>query len=65
MKRRRFKQERALGERLIEEARRAREKAEQLPPSKERDALLKKAQEVDMTARIDQWLSSPGLKAPT
>ncbi|MCP3384372.1 MULTISPECIES: hypothetical protein [unclassified Bradyrhizobium] len=65
MKRHRFKQDRAQGERLIEEARRARERAEQLPSGQEKEALLEKARQADMTARIDEWLNSPGLRTPT
>ena len=65
MKRLRFKQDRALGERLIKEARLAREKAGALPPSEEREGLLKKARQADITAHLDEWLSSPGLKSPT
>ncbi|MGX1324072.1 hypothetical protein AB7M17_007525 [Bradyrhizobium sp. USDA 377] len=64
MKRHRFKQDRALGERLIEEARLARKKAEQLPPGAEREDLLRKAHAADITAHIDEWLSSPGLQPP-
>jgi len=66
MKRRQFKPDKALGERLIkeaqlarEEARLAREKAEQLPTGEEREALLKKAHEADIKARLDEWLNSP------
>ena len=65
MKRHRFRQDRALGERLIKEARLAREKAEQLPPGEQREGLLKEAREADVAAHIDDWLNSPGLKAPT
>jgi hypothetical protein len=65
MKRLRFKQDKAVGERLIKEARLAREKAEQLPPGTESDAFLKNARKADVTAHIDEWLNSPGLKAPT
>jgi len=64
MKRHRFKQDRALGERLIEEARLAREKAEQLPPGAEREDLLREARTADVTAQIDKWLKSPGLQPP-
>ena len=46
MKRLRFKQDKALGERLIEEARLAREKAAQLPPGEGREDLLKEAHDV-------------------
>ncbi|WP_445216669.1 hypothetical protein ACKWRH_31405 [Bradyrhizobium sp. Pa8] len=65
MKRHRFKQDRALGERLIQEARLAREMAEHLPPGEQREELLKKAHGSDVAAHIEEWLNSPGLKAPT
>ena len=64
MKRLRFKPDKALGERLIKEARLAREKAAQLRPSKERADLLKKAHDADVAARIDGWLTSLGLRPP-
>ena len=63
MKRFRFKQDKALGEQLIKEARQAREKkAEQLPPGEERADLLKKARQTDAAAYIDEWLNSSGLR---
>nr|WP_245284154.1 hypothetical protein [Bradyrhizobium sp. Cp5.3] len=65
MRRLRFRQDSSLGERLIKAARIAREKAEHLPPGKEREDLLKKAHGADVAARIDEWLNSPGLRAPT
>ena len=61
MKRHRFKQDRTVGERLIKEARLAREKAGQLPPGQEREKLLKEAREADGAAQIDD---SPGLRPP-
>ena len=64
MKRHRLKQDRALGERLIEEARQARARAEQLPPGTEREDVLRKARAADITAHIDEWLKSPGLQPP-
>jgi hypothetical protein len=64
VKRLRFKPDKALGERLIEEARQARQKAAQLPPGDERDALLKKARRADTEAHINDWVNSPGLKTP-
>jgi hypothetical protein len=64
MKRLRFKPDKALGERLIKEARLAREMAERLPPGKEREDLLKKARQTDVAAHIEDWLNSPGLKTP-
>jgi hypothetical protein len=64
MKHLRFKPDKALGERLIQEAREAREKANQLAAGEEHEVMLKKAREADITAPIDQWLNSPGLKSP-
>ncbi|MET4341471.1 hypothetical protein ABIC08_003056 [Bradyrhizobium sp. RT9b] len=71
MKRFRFKPDRVLGERLIKEARLAREKAEQLQAAPEQEALLKKAHESlkkahesDVAARIEEWLKSSGLQPP-
>jgi len=57
MRRPRFEQDRTVGERLIKEARLARGKAGQLPPGEEREELLKKAREADVTAQIDDWLN--------
>jgi hypothetical protein len=62
--RRRFKQDKTLGERLIEEAKLARERAEQLPLGSERDALLKKARHAVTAAHINDWINSPGLRPP-
>jgi len=58
MKRHQFKLDQALRVRLIKEARLAREKAEQLPRGEERETLLKKAREADITALLDEWLNS-------
>jgi hypothetical protein len=64
MKRFRFKQDKALGEQLMKEARLAREKAEQLPPGEAREDLLKKARQADTAAHIDEWINSSGLQPP-
>jgi hypothetical protein len=64
MRRRHFKTDRALGERLIKEARIARERADQLPPGAEREDLLEKAREPDVAAHISEWVNSPGLRSP-
>lgn len=42
----------------------ARDEAGKLPPGKDRDALLKKARQLDTASHINEWLSSPGLRAP-
>lgn len=54
----------SLEQRLAQEARSWREQARQLPPSKEREALLRKARRADTAMHINEWLSSPGLKPP-
>jgi hypothetical protein len=64
-RRRRFIQNKALGERLTEEARRARAEAEQLLHGEEREGLLKKARQCDTAAHINDWVNSPGLQPPT
>jgi hypothetical protein len=58
----RVKHEISFGQRLANEAQRAREMAVTLPPGKKRDALLEKARLADLAARINGWLASPELK---
>jgi hypothetical protein len=48
-------------EHLIRVAEQARKRAKKLPPGPERDALLKKARQAEIT---EQWLSSSELKPP-
>jgi hypothetical protein len=64
LKRRRFKHQLTLRERLLLSAGELRKTAEQLIPGKERHSLLRRAQENEAAARIDNWLSSPGLRRP-
>jgi hypothetical protein len=62
--RRRFKQTTSLKERLASFARQVRDKASRLPPGAERDAMLKKASQVDTAAHLDGWANSAGLQPP-
>ena len=62
--RRRFKQKLSLRDRLAHFARAAREKASLLPSGAGKDELLRKARQADMTAYIEEWCNSPGLKPP-
>lgn len=55
----RVKHEISLGQRLANEAQRAREMAVTLPAGKKRDALLEKARFADLAAGINNWLASP------
>jgi hypothetical protein len=65
VERRRIKHEASLEERLAEQARRLREQAKTLPPGKERDGLMRRAREAEITSHINEWLTSPGLAPPT
>lgn len=42
----------------------ARDEAEKLPHGKDRDALLKKARQLDTASHINEWLSSRELRPP-
>jgi hypothetical protein len=64
MQRRRFKNTLTFPDRLAKEAKRFRQEAESKPPGQERDDLLRKARQAENAARIDRWISSPGLKSP-
>lgn len=42
----------------------AKDEAQTLPPGKDRDALLKKARQLDVACHINEWLASSGLRPP-
>jgi hypothetical protein len=65
MKRRRFKQNVSLQDRLNEFAKNAREQADALPPGPEREALIKKARQAETAQHLEDWANSPGLQPPT
>jgi hypothetical protein len=62
--RRRFKQTVSLKQRLASFAKEVREKASELRPGPEQDALLKKARQADIAAHLDEWVNSPELQPP-
>ena len=62
--RRRIKQTQTLEARLCEEAKRLREEAKLLPVCAEREELIRKARRAETTARLSEWLNSPGLQPP-
>ena len=43
----------------------AKKEAEKLPYGEEREALLRKARQLETASQIDQWISSPALQPPT
>jgi hypothetical protein len=63
-KRNRQRPLRSFQERLTKFAQDARAAAKKLPPGAERHDLLLKAREGEAAAKIDRWLSSPGLQGP-
>lgn len=62
--RKRVKHELSFEDRLLGAARDAREAARRLPPGKKREMLLRAARESETAARINRWISSPGLRSP-
>jgi hypothetical protein len=62
---RRFKQIDPLDKRLSEEAERLRKEARGTPPGVARDRLIRRARFAETASHMSEWLSSPGLKAPT
>lgn len=55
----------SLQERLNRFAESARDAAEKLPAGPERERLFKRALANEGAAKIERWLSSPGLQRPT
>ena len=41
-----------------------RQEAEKLPYGEQRDALVRKARQLEIASQIEQWLSSPELQPP-
>jgi hypothetical protein len=62
--RRRFKQTISLKDRLASFAKEVRDRASQLRPGPEQDALLKKARQADTASHLNDWTNSPGLEPP-
>lgn len=60
-KRRRFKQTQSLEVRLAAEAKRLREQAQMLPRGRLRDAVERKAIQVEAAYEVSELLRSPGL----
>jgi len=51
-------------DRLIREAAALRLRSRSVPPGKNRDDLIRKAQRYEMAANIEAWIESPGLQRP-
>jgi hypothetical protein len=64
VQRRKFKHTQSLEVRLAEEAKRLRQEAKLLPPSVERDELIRRARQAETALHMSEWLTSPGLQPP-
>ncbi|MDA9530541.1 hypothetical protein [Bradyrhizobium sp. CCBAU 25338] len=58
-RRNRRKQTQSLQERLAAFAESARERARSLPPGREREMLLRRAKQNEVTSNLTEWLSAP------
>ena len=66
MQRRRYQpQAEPLCNRLVDEAERLRKQARGTPPGIERERLIRRARQIETASHVSEWLSSPGLRAPT
>lgn len=63
-RRRRFKQELTLEQRLANEAVSLREQAEMLPPGALRQEVLRKARQCETGSHMSEWLRAPGPRPP-
>jgi len=63
-RRRRVKHTGTFEERLIEEAKRFRDAAQELPEGMARELLLRRARQAESASSMSAWLKSPGLQPP-
>jgi hypothetical protein len=54
-----------LYERLAERKKRLESEADRAGPGLARNKLLEKIRQLSVAAQVNEWLSSPGLRAPT
>jgi hypothetical protein len=60
-RRRRFKQQTSLQDRIAEWADGVREQADTMRPGPERDELLKKLRQAETAMHMEAWAGSPGI----
>ena len=61
---RRFTQTISLEGSLPEEAKRLRKQAQGILPGIERERLIRRARQLETASRMNEWLTSRGLRAP-
>ena len=63
-RRRRFKHQTTLQDRIAEWAAGVREQANEMQPGPERDELLRKLHQAETAMHLEDWANSTGLQAP-
>jgi hypothetical protein len=54
----------SIEEKWHQQSEAAKNEAQKLPHGKDRDALVRKARQLETASQINRWLSSPELKPP-
>jgi hypothetical protein len=60
-----FNKSPTLYDRLAEQKKRLESEADRAAPGPARNKLLEKIRQLGVAAQVNEWLSSPGLRAPT
>jgi hypothetical protein len=53
-----------IEQKWLEQSEAAKQEAQNRPYGREREALVRKARQLETASQINQWLSSPGLQPP-
>jgi hypothetical protein len=53
-----------IEQKLHQQSEEAKSEAEKLPYSKEREALVRKARQLETASQVDRWISSPAWQPP-
>jgi hypothetical protein len=53
-----------IEQKWLEQSEAAKKEAQNLAYGREREALVRKARQLETASQINQWLSSPGLQPP-
>jgi hypothetical protein len=64
MQRRQIKHSTSFEERLADQAKRLRGRANTAPHGAEHDDLIRRARQMETASNINAWLTSPGLASP-
>jgi hypothetical protein len=59
-----MRDKRTIEQKWLQQSEEAKAEAQKLTHGKARDALVRKARQLETASQINQWLSSPGLHPP-